>query len=126
MSTPCVCPGPGFCTKYARQMDQADWDICSGAVGWLKERHVARWVKETGPTCAFDAGPLLDEHGIPRKKRTCGCGGLPPVIAFKDCTHPQMIAAKTPGEDACELRCAFFMALAKDDLVELKAEGERD
>lgn len=111
MSTPCICPGPGYCTKYARQMAQDDWDICSGAVGWLKERHVAQWVKSTGPSCAYDGGPLLDEYGVPRKKRGCGCNGVPPVIALKNCSHPQMIAAKTPGQDGCELRCAFFMAV---------------
>jgi hypothetical protein len=59
---------------------------------------------------AFDGGPLLDEYGIQRKKRGCGCGGVPAIVGYKVCSHPQMVASKTPGEDACELRCAFFMA----------------
>lgn len=116
MPTPCICPGPGYCTKYARQMLQDDWDICSGAVGWLKQRHVAQWVKSTGPSCVFDGGPLLDEYGLPRKKRGCGCGGRPAVISLKNCTHPQMITAKTPGEDGCESRCNFFMAIPRSDV----------
>lgn len=113
MATPCVCSGPGFCPKYGREMNQADWDICWGGVEWLKADHVGRWMKETGTTCEYDQGPLLDEHGIPIKKRGCGCNGRPPVVQLKSCTHPQMVAAKTPGEEGCEHRCSFFTAKLK-------------
>jgi hypothetical protein len=123
MSTPCICPGPGYCTKYARQMDQGDWDICSGAVGWLKDRHAVQWVQSSGSSCAFDGGPLLDEYGIQRKKRGCGCGGVPAIVGYKVCSHPQMVASKTPGEDACELRCAFFQAKAGVDAVKNELES---
>lgn len=110
MSAPCTCTGPGYCTRYAREMNQADWDICRGAVDWLKADHVKRWMKESGATCVYDAGPLLDEQGVPVKKRGCGCNGQPPVISLKACTNPQMVAARTPGQDGCEHRCAFFTA----------------
>lgn len=91
-------------------MTQADWDICSGAVAWLRRRSVDQWIKDTGPACEFDAGPLMDAQGVPVKRRGCGCDGRPPVIALKDCTHPQMVASRTPGQEGCESRCVFFKA----------------
>lgn len=94
-------------------MNQADWDICSGGVDWLKADQVKRWMSETKTTCTYDAGPLLDGQGIPVKKRGCGCGGRPAVVQLKSCAHPQMIASKTPGEEGCESRCGLFMAKNK-------------
>lgn len=116
-TTPCICPGPGFCTKFNRQMHQDDWDICSGGVAWLKSDYVKRWIKESGTSCAFDGGPLLDEYGVPVKKRGCGCGSQPAVLSLKVCSHPQMIAAKTHGQDGCESRCSFFQSKPSVDAV---------
>lgn len=111
---PCQCDGPGFCHVYKREMTQADWDICHGAVDWLKARFAQDWIKQAGATCAYDAGPLLDATGTPVVKRTCGCNGQPPVLALKNCTNPQMIASRTPGEDGCIYRCSYFVARVAD------------
>ena len=109
MSDRCRCEGPGHCPVFDRNMDQAEFDICSGAVQWLRLRHVGEWLRpkmaESGRVCVFDGGAALDEHGIPIKRRGCGCNGQPPVIPMKKCVHP---LHPDPMPEGCENRCTHI------------------
>lgn len=108
---PCQCSGPGYCQVYNRMMSQVDYDICSGAVPWMKERYREQWLRESkameGTTtgCIYNMGPALDEHGIQRVRRGCGCGGRRKNEPLITCTHP---LHTDPMPDDCESRCGHF------------------
>lgn len=110
----CECNGPGHCPRYNREMTLEDWDICRGAVWWLKERKVTEWMSETrssanGSTgCIFANGPALDEHGFQVVRRTCGCGGQRAVIPMINCLHP---SHTDPMPDDCAMRCSHFKSV---------------
>lgn len=113
----CQCAGPGDCPVFHRAMDQADYDVCSGAVQWLKAREMARWLQpsaaEAGRSCVYDNGQAFDEHGLPLKRRTCGCNGQKPVILMKNCMHP---SHQDPMPEGCESRCSHFIRVEPDAL----------
>lgn len=93
-------------------MSEADYETCRNAVAWLRARSIAEWLREQSEgdarTCVFDAGPALDEHGIPIKRRGCGCNGQPPVIPMKKCMHP---LHPDPMPEGCEARCTHLEKL---------------
>lgn len=107
----CQCTGPGWCPVYGREMGQEDWDICRGAVSWLKQRYVERWLTETAQErpnsgkCVYNAGPALDEFGIQRVRRGCGCGGRRANEPLITCLHA---SHQDPMPDDCESRCTHF------------------
>jgi hypothetical protein len=105
----CECTGPGFCPVYQRDMTQEDWDVCRAGVDWLKARKIHEWSQQTGRTggCVYNAGPWLDEHGIQRVKRGCGCGGRRAIEPMLKCLHP---LHSDPMPDDCETRCIHFTA----------------
>ncbi len=107
----CQCTQPGWCSVYSREMGQEDWDICRSAVPWLKQRHEEQWLREKaqqGPNtgkCIYNDGPALDEHGIQKVRRGCGCNGRRSNEPLITCLHP---LHKDPMPDDCEPRCVHF------------------
>lgn len=106
----CECNDIGFCKRYNREMSLEDWDICRGAVWWVKERKITEWMSTPSPNrpqgqCIFYSGPALDEFGNQVVRRTCGCGGQRAIVPMVNCLHP---SHDDPMPDDCQTRCTHY------------------